>query len=339
MNDKDNGILSRYGLDVIKTGRCKGAVLLDTKQGYFLLKEFNGTVKHLEFEENLLNRIAEFDEIGVDKVVRDIEGNLINEDDSGKKYVLRKWYNASDCDSKNDKQILVAAGALAKLHSIMNKISYGNICLNEYFNLTLLGNQLETEFEKHNKELKRTRNFIRSKRKKNEFELMVLADFDRFFEDGLYVCEMAEKMNIKKFIREAVESGRLIHGSYNYHNIMISGSDCIITNFERAKCSVQIRDLYDFMRKVMEKHSWDKTIGKQIIEVYNKVRPISEQEIMYLSLKLRYPEKYWKLLNHYYNNNKAWVPDKDIFKLKQVVTQRNLRMDFINSLLNLNEIE
>lgn len=336
MNDKENGILSKYGLDVIKTGRCKGATLLDTKQGFFLLKEFGGTVKHLEFEENLLNRIAEFDEINVDRVVRDIDGNLINEDENGKKYVMRKWYNAADCDSKNDRQILIATGALARLHCIMNKISYGNIYLNEYFNLNQLGSQLENEFEKHNKELKRARNYIRSKRRKNEFELMVLKDFDRFFEDGLFVCETAADMNVKRFIRETVESGRLIHGSYNYHNIMISESNCIITNFERAKCSVQIRDLYDFMRKVMEKHSWDKTVGNQIIEEYNKIRPISGQELKYLSLKLRYPEKYWKILNHYYNNNKAWVPDKDLLKLKQVVSQYNLRLNFVNSLLNLN---
>lgn len=336
MNDKDNGILSRYGFNVIKTGRCKGATLLDTNQGYFLLKEFGGTVKHLEFEENLLNRISEFEEICVDRIVRDEDGNLINEDENGKKYVMRRWYNASDCDSKNEKQIMIATGALARLHNIMNKISYGNIYLNEHFNLNQIGMQIESEFEKHNKELKRARNYIRSKRKKNEFELMVLADFDRFFEDGLFVCEMAGKMDAGQFVREAVESGRLVHGSYNYHNIMISEENCIITNFERTKCGVQIRDLYDFMRKVMEKHSWDIAIGKRIIEEYNKIRPVSEQELKYLTLKLRYPEKYWKILNHYYNNNKAWVPDKDLSKLKQVVAQYNLRLDFVNSLLIFN---
>lgn len=335
MNDKDNGIISKYGFDVIKTGRCKGAVLLDTKQGYYLLKEFNGTVKHLEFEENLLNRISEFEEIHVDRIVRDLEGNLINEDDGGKRFVVRKWYNASDLDAKNDKQILAAASGLAKLHSIMNKISYGNIYLNEYFNLNQLGELLETEFEKHNKELKRARNFIRSKRRKNEFELMVLKDFERFMQDAQYVSEMIDEMEIRQFIRETVERGRLIHGTYNYHNVMLSGDECIITNFERAKCSVQIRDLYDFMRKVMEKHSWDKKLGQRIMEEYNKIRPISEQELKYLALKLRYPEKYWKILNHYYNNNKAWVPDKDVFKLKQVVAQYDIRLDFINSLLNL----
>ena len=71
------------------------------------------------------------------------------------------------------------------------------------------------------------------------------------------------------------------------------------------------------------------------MEEYNKIRTISEQDLKYLALKLRYPEKYWKILNHYYNNNKAWVPDKDVFKLKQVVAQYDIRLDFINSLLNL----
>lgn len=68
---------------------------------------------------------------------------------------------------------------------------------------------------------------------------------------------------------------------------------------------------------------------------YKRNKGISETKMEYLVLKFKYPEKYWKMLNHYNNNNKAWIPDKDINKLKSVINQYEKRQDFVNSLLNL----
>lgn len=334
MTDKENDIICKYGLKIASSGRCKGATLIFTGKEYYLLKEYCGTVKHLEFEENLLNRISDIGGINVDNIIRDEEGNIINEDDSGKKFILRKWYDAKDCDSKNESQIIKAVRKLANLHNIMNKISYGNIYLNEHFDLNVVGDNINNEFEKHNKELKRTRNFIRKKRNKNEFELMVLKEHDRYYEDGLKVCDMSSDVEIENFIKAAVESGRLVHGSYNYHNVMFRENECIITNFEKSKCGVQIRDLYDFTRKVMEKHGWKVELGNQMIDEYNKIRQISDSEIKYLMLKFMYPEKYWKLINHYNNNNKAWLPDKDVLKLKYVTEQYGKRINFVKTILN-----
>ena len=336
MIDKENEIICKYGLKVVSACRCKGAMMIYTGKEYYLLKEYNGTIKHLEFEENLLNRISEIGGIKVDNIVRDVEGKIINEDESGKKYILRKWYDAKDCDSKSKEQIIDSVKELANLHNIMNKISYGNIYLNEYFDLKTIGEQIKKEFEKHNKELKRTRNFIRKKRNKNEFELLVLSEYDRYYEDGVKVYEMSEEKELLNFIKSAVESGRLVHGAYNYHNVMFEKDTCIITNFEKTKCGVQIRDLYDFTRKVLEKHNWNLSLGNKMIEEYDKIRPISKEENKYLMLKFMYPEKYWKLLNHYNNNNKSWIPDKDIIKLKHITKQYGDRMDFIKTMLNFN---
>ena len=74
-----------------------------------MLKEFKGTKRHLEFEENLLNRISELGDISVDNIVRDIEGNLVNEDINGQKYLLRKWYDAKDMEAKNINHLIKAA--------------------------------------------------------------------------------------------------------------------------------------------------------------------------------------------------------------------------------------
>lgn len=334
MNEKGNGILCRYSFTVNRTGRAKGAVLLDTDEGYFLLKEYKGTQKHLEFEHRLLQDIHEQKGIMADYIVEDTEGNILNEDDDGLKYVIRKWYDAKDMDSKNLSQVIKASGILGRLHNQLEKVQYDNTYLNHYFNIDETQKQITNEFVRHNREMKRTRNFVHDKRRKNEFELMVLSSFQEFYREGMEVLEIFEQNQMDQFVCERILQGGIIHGSFNYHNIIVAGEKMVITNFEHAKCGIQIRDLYDYVRKVMEKHGWNSEIGFKLIEEYERYRKISPMELKYLGLKLKYPEKYWKILNHYNNNNKAWVPDKDIKKLKIVIEQQEKKKDFINSLLD-----
>lgn len=334
MNEKGNGILCKYSFTVNRTGRAKGAVLLDTDDGYYLLKEYKGTQKHLEFEYRLLQDISQQGRILVDNIMEDSEGNIINKDEDGLKYIVRKWYDAKDMDSKNLSQVIKAAGALGMLHNELEQIRYDNTYLSDFFNIDEIQKQLVNEFQRHNSELKRTRNFIRDKRRKNEFELMVLSSFQDFYREGMEVLEIFEKNNMRDFICDNIKKGSIIHGLFNYHNIIIAEEKMVITNFEHTKCGMQIRDLYDYMRKIMEKHGWNSEIGSKLINEYEKYRKISPMELKYLALKLKYPEKYWKILNHYNNNNKAWVPDKDIQKLKLVIEQQDIKQEFINCLLN-----
>lgn len=335
MNEKGNGILCKYSFTVNRTGRAKGAVLLDTDDGYYLMKEYKGTQKHLEFEYRLLQDISQQGRILADNIIEDTEGNIINKDEDGLKYIVRKWYDAKDMDSKNLSQVIKAAGVLGMLHNELEQIRYDNTYLSDFFNIDEIQKQLVNEFQRHNSELKRTRNFIRDKRRKNEFELMVLSSFQDFYREGMEVLEIFEKNNMSDFICDNIKKGSIIHGLFNYHNIIIAEEKMVITNFEHTKCGMQIRDLYDYMRKIMEKHGWNSEIGSKLINEYEKYRKISPMELKYLALKLKYPEKYWKILNHYNNNNKAWVPDKDIQKLKLVIEQQDIKQEFINCLLNL----
>ena len=107
------------------------------------------------------------------------------------------------------------------------------------------------------------------------------------------------------------------------------------TNFEHVRVDVQMQDLYYFLRKVMEKHKWDAELGRGILEVYHAVRPLEEAEREYLVLKLLYPEKFWKTASAYYHSNKAWIPEKDVEKLKKVIGQEKNRVKFVGNLFSI----
>jgi hypothetical protein len=104
------------------------------------------------------------------------------------------------------------------------------------------------------------------------------------------------------------------------------------TNFEKSYIGLQIGDLYQFVRKVMEKNDWDILYGSNIIEAYDRVKPISKAELNVLYLLLLYPEKFWKITNFYYNGKKSWVSGRNTQKLNMIGEQNSKKEMFLRKL-------
>ena len=107
------------------------------------------------------------------------------------------------------------------------------------------------------------------------------------------------------------------------------------TNFDKAEIGIQIRDLYDFLRKVMEKNSWRGDLGRKVIEEYRRERQLEKGEGIVLYTLLLYPEKYWKLVNFYYNGRKSWMPAKNLEKLLKIRAQEEERAEFLKEVKGL----
>lgn len=106
------------------------------------------------------------------------------------------------------------------------------------------------------------------------------------------------------------------------------------TNFEHFVNDIQASDLYYFMRKVLEKHEWNTELGRAMLRVYQEIMPLSEEERDYLAIRFSYPEKFWKLINSYYHSNKAWIPEKDVEKLRTVIAQTERKKRFLESIFS-----
>ena len=80
---------------------------------------------------------------------------------------------------------------------------------------------------------------------------------------------------------------------------------------------------------MMEKSNWSGELGQFILENYRKKRNITEMEKYQLYYRLSYPEKFWKIVNFYYNSPKVWMPEKNLEKLKKIWTQEEEKNCFL----------
>ena len=58
MNDRYMEALEQYEPEAVSVRRGRGAWICETETGWRILKEYRGTVKRLEFEDQVLNTIC-----------------------------------------------------------------------------------------------------------------------------------------------------------------------------------------------------------------------------------------------------------------------------------------
>lgn len=331
MQEYEQDIFSKYPIDVLHIKKVRGAVLCHAEQGTYLLKEVVGSENRVLAMDQLYQHLMKHTDIVLDGLCQTKEGELFVKGFDGKTYMLRHWQNGRECDIKKTPEILMAAGTLAKLHSVMHMEMPG---IQEGKTLTL-------EYERHNRQLRKVRQFVRKATVKGEFELAFLATYDEMEELGEMALQMLKKSGYHKLLERQMQQNAITHGEYNYHNIWILekerdvvGQNIAVTGFDKFRKEIQIEDLYYFLRKIMEKCGWKERLGDNILNAYSAVRPLSHEELEYLNIRLLYPEKFWKVANSFYNSNKAWTPSKNVEKLEIVRRQTKEKERFIQNIFS-----
>lgn len=322
--EKYTEVLSQYELEILDVRRGRGAWLCETNRGLKLLREYKGTIKRLEFEDQVFTQLETAWHPLVDRYVRNREGEILSSAEDGTRWIVKDWYADRECNLKDEREVLRAITQIACLHKMLRKIEF-----KEEWNLGSILVQLPgDEMERHNRELTRARSFIRNKRKKTEFELCVIGNYDMFYEQAKDAWQ-----GMKEYCEN--QGGKdcfLCHGDLNQHHILMCPRDVAVVEFNRMHMGMQMEDLYHFMRKAMEKHDWNLKLGTAMLDSYSRVLPLTETDRTCLYYLFLYPEKYWKQINFYYNANKAWIPARNIEKLKGLEMQQPLRNQFLSKI-------
>lgn len=315
MNDRSVGLLDNYDIEVLRTWKGRGAILCETRQGILILKEYGGHREKAVFQDMLLKHVQEKGFRNVENILRNKEQELLTQDQDGSFYVLKTYFDGRECNVRDMDECRQAVRVLAKLHNASNMEDAAAEGGTPRF--------AHIEFEKHNKELRRVRKYLKDRGQKTDFEIFLKRSYDYFLNIALQITEELQAF-------QSEDKRRFVcHGDYQYHNILVCGDEMNLVNFEKCVIDSPVRDLYLFMRKLLEKGNWSENIGFELVNSYEKVRPMEKEEYMQLYYRLAYPEKFWKIVNFYYNSGKAWIPGKNLEKLKKVTMQEQDKQAFL----------
>ncbi|MCL2718637.1 MAG: CotS family spore coat protein [Lachnospiraceae bacterium] len=318
MNDRAVSLLENYDVEVLRTWKGRGAILCETNRGTLIFKEYLGSREKVHFHDALLAHIKEKSELKIESILKTKEGTLLIDDNDGTPHILKTWFEGRECNVRDMEECKMAVKTLASLHQVSDLRDTGILIDKVPF-------QIDKEFDKHNKELKRVRKFLKEKGQKSDFELQLMRTYDYFLNIALQVTE-----ELRFFINELKdEPGMVCHGDYQYHNILLTGGKMSLINFEKCVIDNPVRDLYLFMRKLLEKSNWSEAVGEGLVNVYIKEREMSKADHIQLYYRLAYPEKFWKIVNFYYNSGKAWISGKNLEKLEKLINQEKEKQKFL----------
>ena len=305
------GTLAQYELTADRSARTRGALLCYTAQGLLILREFHGSEKKLEKQQELLMKLQE-NGINTDYFLRNNQESLVSKDKTEQRFTFQHWYEGKECDTKSREDILKSVRTLARLHILMKmepveelqgKISQG-------------GNISGTI-----RSFVRYANLYGTKEHPMYLRKIYLASVEQFLERAQYAVKLLDETDYDDLRERAWREGQVCHGEYNQHNVLMLKGDHLgtaVTNFGHWSFDIQVADLYRFMRKILEKYNWNLELAGEMLREYHKIRPISAEEWKNLRVRFTYPEKYWKLANYYYTHRKTWISVKNNRKTNKI---------------------
>lgn len=323
MNDRAVGLLEQYDIEVANTKKARGAFVCETDKGSLIFKEYNGNQEKLAVQNRILTAVENAGKVWAEQILPNKEGNLYVQDSDGSRYILKTYREGRECNIADRQECVEAVKLLAKLHDCTRIERLPEDTITVY--------SPSWEYEKRNRELKKVRKYLKQRSQKTLFEINLTHCFDAFYEQALAVTEGWKSYGVESDSENGTKLPYYIccHGDYQYHNILFDGKEWFMINFEKWVVDNPIRDLFLLLRKLLEKNKWSLELGKQLIQTYEAEQPISSISKIDLYYRLSYPEKFWKIVNFYYNSGKAWIPDKNQEKLDKLLAQEQEKKHFL----------
>jgi CotS family spore coat protein len=332
VNDKAVNLLDKYDLNVNRVSKGRGTLICDTDKGMYVLKEYKGRSEKLQLLDRLQSRLS--DNIRTDTIVRTNEDELYVKDLDNVSYILTRQLDGKECSYKSHEDILKACSAMARVHlKFMSPISLDDEALQEYEMPVFF---YADEMEKHTTECRHVKNYLKKRPQKTDFERALLKEYDYFLEKAMDVTKRAKEESKAEYEAYVRSNSLYCHGDFQYHNVIFgkdeTGSYTGIINMEHLSHDAGARDFYLFFRKISQKYDWSLNMAESMIDAYQSKRTFPPIELRSLKLRLEYPEKFWKIINFYFNSRKSWMPDRNNEKLDNLIRQEKNKERLIRQL-------
>ena len=322
MSEKMSEVYEAYDMEILGAVRGRGSMILKTDQGIRQISPFDGSEERLEQEREFKENLYETGFHHIDRCVPNREGELITCDRYGNPYVMREYFEGRECNPGSICDLNQAAANLAVFH-IRGRELYAKE--GRTYAYREPGN-----FRRKTQEMKKIRSFISKRPTKNDFELLYIEAYDAFYRQAIdcqAMMDACDRTNIAGYIGYC-------HGAYNYHSVLFCGGYLATVNFDRFHVGYQLIDLYQFIRKVMEKNNYNFNMAVKIIEEYDRILPLTEEDYRYIYILYSYPEKFWKVSNRYMNSRKCWISPANLEKLSKLITDEQEKQKFLSDFCN-----
>ena len=315
-------IAEQFGL----SGQCslvRDLIKIETIYGFKCIRRVNYSIERLKFMHDVKEYLIKKQYDLIDRFLLDREGNpyIIHYNSI---YVLTDWIEGRECNFDNFGDIKLAMESLAKLHYC----SMGYSPSDGIETRSELG-RLPITLEKRSQEMQKLKKI--AKRGKSRFDYLFLENVDIFIDRSIESLRIIKSPIYSRLVEKEKKNLGLCHRDYSYHNLILNREGKLYTiNFDYCCYELKVYDIASFLRKIMSGCKWNVEAAMNIINWYDAVNNIEQDEMKMIFSLLGYPQKFWRIANRYYNSRRTRPETGFYNKLVDVISEKEAYLDFLN---------
>ncbi|MEG2867669.1 MAG: CotS family spore coat protein [Terrisporobacter sp.] len=333
----DKNILCKYdlseefflnlGVDVNEIVPLRKVFIIVTPDGKKILKIVNSTEERLEFIDKSLNYISKkySNVLSYCKTKK----NKIYEVWKGETYVLLDMIDGREATFSNPVEVAICSKAIANMHLASKGIidDIDEDILNDN-----LGENLITLMINSYKRLENIKYNVDKYRYKNKFDEMFIDNVDYNLNEIKKSLELLALSNYKEILLDKSKMV-LCHNDLAHHNFIIDGEDVKIIDFDYCKFDTRIVDVANYVFKVIKNFAYDTSKVELILDSYNEVDKLSNEEIKLLYVILSFPKDFVTIVTDYYYKQKSWDEEVFVNRLSNKIGNEVYRKEFLENFI------
>lgn len=313
-----------YGFKLLHTQRSRTGFICRTDKGYVELKKNNIGEGLLQFEAAAREYIYGNGFTRIGRYHTALDGRPFYYYD-GNKFVAEKYIPSSAVDFLEGSAWPGAAKALAEFHLA----SKGFSCQVSVSNI----GRLPQLYEKRSNELGKIKKWVASRSKLSKVDMIVKKYYDYYKDMAAKSLFLLEQAGYGQLMEQARAEQGLCHNAFKGENVRKNEyGEFYITGLYKCAYDYGIIDLAELVRRYLKGTEWNMSIIHEMIDSYNCLKPVSEQDIKLLCAILTYPYKFFKLCNEHYNKRRVYVSDAIIQNMERCINQKDRTEEVLKEL-------
>lgn len=294
-------LIAQYDLNIKKYQYIRSNYYLDTNKGKFVLRKVELPKEQITFNYEVDTQLQESNFKGISNIYatkKKLPYALLGD----QYYLMQIYESCEETDFKNYEDLKGIIVSLALFHKSATHINSKVRTVDEIKIKNIYDYYLRRKTE--NTKLKK--NMIGLKQKSN-FEIMFLEGCDEYRELEELALQSIDAQLVDRLIKSVHQSKSVAHKDFTYHTVNKTGNnEYIISGLDLCNYDIQVLDLAQILSKIMQKNEWDNRILYELIEEYNKRRPLSDDEFKMLKFMIIYPEKFNSICFKYISSKRRW---------------------------------
>lgn len=314
MHELEKIINDSYNMKISNITAYRDMYIASAETGKKLIRVSALKPERIKFISDVKEHLADKGFTNTDRNVMTIEGRpyaLLND----QPVYMTEFIDGRECNLDNKDETMNCARLLAQMH----KASY---CFKSSEDLNARSElyKLPQNFRKRLYEIKKLKKI--AQRGKMKFDHMICESADYYYNIGEKALDMLMESDYGNLSRQAEKSGIISHHDFNHHNIYVKDSEMHVVNFEYCCFDIKAYDLVNLLRRKMRKCNWDIEEAVDILNEYGKIETISQSELEVMKIMLMFPQKFWRVINKYYNSRRSWSEKNYITRLQEVLDEK-----------------